>query len=337
MVRPQYDFSSFEEFLGFLQTSKNYLEKANCNDLGDFTPEGKVRNAGCNNYTVYWKWYKELGYGNLQGEAYCAGGVSTMFTSGFGLEKAKKLLCGDLYVYCPTGYEQFCSKGRSGSTPKVGAVVFFWSDSLKRWSHTGIVIGVDSNKQGYTTWEANTTAGNDVVVRNGGATCIKHYTLDDRKVAFGYPDYAGNGISTDGCGCNTNKLDEYEVGTYGAGLKCTTNSLNIRNIPGKDGSTVIGTITKGAYIVPSKKCFVDGKAWYYIPARKGWVSADYFTGWVQEKSDCDKWWYLLPGYKYYVNQIAYIDDKYYFFGPDGYMFIGTLTLETDASGALKVC
>ena len=73
MVRPQYSYKTLDEFIAFLNTAVGYLEKANKSNLGDFTPNGKIVNAGSANYTVYWQWYSELGYGNLQGEAYCAG------------------------------------------------------------------------------------------------------------------------------------------------------------------------------------------------------------------------------------------------------------------------
>ena len=327
MVRPQYSYKTLDEFIAFLNTAVGYLEKANKSNLGDFTPNGKIVNAGSANYTVYWQWYSELGYGNLQGEAYCAGAVSTMTVSAFGLEKAKKLLCGDLFVYCPTGYNQFKAKKRIYSTPKRGDVVFFWSDSLGRWSHTGYVIGVDSNGNGYTTWEANTSSGNDVVVRNGGATCNKHYTLGQRKVAFGRPDYEGNGISISG----KPSLQYVEIGTDVNKLVCTTEVLNIRDYPGT--GNIISSSKKGEKVTPSKKCFIDGKAWFYIDEKKGWASGSYFTGWVYEKSN-NRWWYLLDGYKYYVDKIVNIGGKRYFFDSSGYMFVGTFLIQTDASGAI---
>ncbi len=328
MVRPQYSYTSLEEFFAFLSTAVGYLEKANGKDLGDFTKDGKVRNAGSANYTVYWQWYKELGYDDLQGSAYCAGAVSTMMTSAFGLAKAKKLLCGDLYVYCPTGYDQFKSKNRIYSTPKKGDIVFFWSDSLGRWSHTGIVISVDSDEKGYTTWEANTSSGNDTIIRNGGATCNKHYTLGQRKAAFGRPDYEGNGITIS----KQSPEPEYiEIGTDVNKLSCTTEVLNVRNYPST--GNIINTIKKGEKVTPTKKTFVNGKAWFYIEEKKGWASGSYFTGWILEKSN-NRWWYLLNGYKYYVDKIVNIGGKRYFFDSTGYMFVGTFYIQTDSSGAI---
>lgn len=339
MVRPQYNYTSLIEFYNFLYTAVNYLEKATKSDLGDFTKEGKTRNAGYNNYTVYWQWYKELGYKDLQGEPYCAGAVSTMMVSAFGLAKAKKLLCGDLYTYCPTGYSQFKKKNRIFSKPQPFDIIFFYSDSMGRYSHTGIVLGVDSNGNGYTTWEANTSSGNDVVVRNGGATCIKHYTLGARKVAFGRPDWAGNGITAMPAPKpqpNPDTMPDvpvYKIAVGVDGLRCTVDSiLNVRKVPGT--GSVVNSIKKNEVVAPSKKCFIDGAPWYYIESKGGWASAKYFTGWVKEAND--RWWYLLPGYTYHTNSIEEIDGKVYYFDAAGYMFVGTITLKTDDSGALKL-
>lgn len=331
MTRPQYNYTSLEQFFSFLNTAVGYLEKANGSNLGDFTTNGKIVNAGSANYTVYWQWYKELGYKNYQGSAYCACAVSVMMASAFGLEKAKKLLCGDLYIYCPTGYDRFKDKGRIYNTPKVGDPVFFWSDSLGRWSHTGLVIKVDSDGKGYTTWEANTSSGNDIVIRNGGATCIKHYTIGQRKVAFGRPDYKGNGISISSSSAPIKTIDSVDISTDINKIACTTEVLNVRDYPGN--GNIISSIKKGERVTPSKKAFVNGKAWFYIEEKKGWASASYFTGWILEKSNY-RWWYLLEGYNYYVDKIVNIGGKRYFFDSNGYMFVGTYYIQTDSSGAI---
>ena len=330
MTQPMHNFTNIFDFVKFLDESINYLEKATVSDLGDWTPAGKSRNAGYNNYTVYWDWYKKNGFGSYQGSAYCAAGVSTMLISGFGVEKAKKLLCGNVYIYCPDGYNRFKNKGRIYKSPRVGDIVFFWSSSLGRWGHTGIVIGVDSNGQGYTTWEANTTSGNDVVVRNGGATCKKHYTLGARKAEFGRPDYEGNGISM------SNEPEvTYSIGTGPVNtLTVTASSLNVRASIGTN-STVVGSLKYGDRVVPDKKAFLNGDPWFHIPAAGGWISAKYLDGWVQEHDFDDKWWYCLPGYKWYSNQVAYINGEHYFFDASGYMLVGSITFTTDENGVLK--
>lgn len=326
------NYDSVDDHINYLETMNGYLEKANGNNLGDFTAAGKTVNAGYNNYTVYWSWYKALGYGNLQTEPYCAGFISTTLASSFGLATAKKLLCGDLFVYCPDGWNRFNNKGRIYTTPKKGDVVFFWSDSLKRWGHVGFVVGVDANGKGYTTEEANTSSGNDTVVRNGGATCRKHYTLGQRKVAFGRPDYAAVGISIDE---KRPPFTSYSIGTGDKGLILTAN-INLRNDPGTSGTKVISVLNKGSKFVPTQKTFINGDPWIYSDELKGWISAKYVEGWMREFTCHDKWWYVEPGYKYPVNQIKEIDGSHYYFDAAGYMFNGKIVLVTDEYGALKM-
>lgn len=330
MVRPSYNFTCLPDFIQFLDEPVDYLEKATKSDLGDWTPAGKIRNAGYNNYTLYWDWYDELGYSNYQGEPYCAGALSVMFVCAFGLTKAKKLLCGDLFIYCPTGYNQFKNKGRIYKTPKAGDTVFFWSSSLGRWGHVGVVISVDSDGNGYTTWEANTTSGNDIVVRNGGATCKKHYTLGARKAEFGRPDYEGNGVSI----ADIPEIT-YSIGTGSVNpLVVTATSLNVR-ASASTNSSVVGNMKYGDPVVPTLKAFENGDPWFYVPSKGGWISAKYLEGWVQEHDHGDKWWYVLPGYNWYTNQVAYIDGNHYFFDSSGYMLVGSITFTTDENGVLK--
>lgn len=324
------NIQSVEEFFTVLERYLGYLEKANGNNLGDFTAAGKIVNAGYANFTVYWDWYKSLGYGNMQGQPYCAGFVSTTLASAFGLETAKKLLCGDLFIYCPTGYNQFKAKGRIYTSPKVGDVVFFWSSSLGRYGHTGFVVGVD--KAGYTTVEANTSSGNNTVVRNGGATCRKHYAFGTG-VAFGRPPYAE-------CGITEFKVQEvlktYAIGTGQSGLTITASSINLRNKAGATNSaSVIDVLKAGDTLFPSKKTFINGDPWFYDSKREGWISAKYMRGWVQEFDDNNKWWWLEPEYKYPVNAIKEIGGEAYFFDSAGYMLTGKITFNTNSDGALK--
>ena len=71
----------------------------------------------------------------------------------------------------------------------------------------------------------------------------------------------------------------------------------------------------------------------YLADRGAWVSGKYLTGWVQEANN--KWWYMLPGYQFYSNQIVSIDGNLYFFDAVGYMYVGDFTLSTDETGAIK--
>ena len=132
-----------------------YCEKRNGKDLGDFTPSGKIRNAGSANYTCIAKSYSAHGGGCGNPNPYCAMGVSEAFVEAYGLEKAKKLLCGNLFHYCPTGANQYKTAGRLFSTPEIGDVVFFHNGT--RFYHTGLVVGVSADCKKFYTAEANTS------------------------------------------------------------------------------------------------------------------------------------------------------------------------------------
>lgn len=332
LTRPQYSYNNLQDFETLLNSTLGYLEKANMSNLGDFSPDGKTANAGFGNYTIYWEWFKQLGYGNWQGSPYCAGYVSTMLSCAFGLETAKKLLCGNLYTYCPTGWNQFKAAKRIFDTPEPFDVVFFYSASMGRYSHTGLVVGVDPNGKGFTTIEANTSSGNNNVVRNGGATCKKHYTLKSVRASFGRPDWKGNGISMSRVSnVNTSSNPMYGVSTGAGGLKVTSPNVNLRQSP--ETGSVVGHLNTNEAVFPSKKVFVNGNPWLYLADRGAWVSGKYLTGWLQEANN--KWWYVLPGYQFYSNQIVSIDGNLYFFDSAGYMYIGDFTLSTDETGAIK--
>ena len=338
---PQYFFKTWAAAIEYIATTIGYLEKASKKDLGDFTAEGKTRNAGYNNYTIYWQWYKDATDQDYNGQAYCACFVSVMLCACFGIVAAKRLLCGDLYIYCPTGYERFKKKNRIYDTPQAGDIVFFWNNSLNRYGHTGIVEKALTDSKGkvtgFTTIEANTSSGNDTVVRNGGTTCRKSYTLSTVKCAFGRPDYEAEGITMQG---ESIEIEKYPIETTADGLKCTAKTLNVRNIPstkaiGDTKSKIVTTIKNAETIQPIYKAFdSEGKRWYYIENKKGWVSGNYFEGWIKEQDG--GWWYLLDGGTWYAHCVAVIDGKAYAFGDNGYMITEAVKLIPDADGVLQM-
>ena len=158
-----------------------YLEKKSNTNLDDFTA-----NAGSNNFTCFARDYKNhTGY-DLKGQAWCAMFVSEIFVQMFGLDKAKKLLCGVLYHYCPSGVSQFKSAGRWFTSPEPGDVIFFTNGT--RAYHTGIVTEVTSTK--VKTVEGN-TSGASGVIENGGGVCQKSYSLSyERIMGYGRPDWS---------------------------------------------------------------------------------------------------------------------------------------------------
>jgi hypothetical protein len=158
-----------------------YLEKKDSKNLDDFTA-----NAGSNNYTCFARDYKtHTGY-SLQAQPWCAMFVSEIFVQAFGLEAAKKLLCGALYHYCPTGVNQFKAAGRWHTKPEPGAVIFFTNG--ERAYHTGFVTEVTSTK--VKTVEGN-TSGASGVIENGGGVCQKSYSLTESRImGYGWPDWS---------------------------------------------------------------------------------------------------------------------------------------------------
>lgn len=158
-----------------------YLEKKSNKDLDDFTA-----NAGSNNYTCFARDYKVHTGGNYQAQPWCAMFVSEVLVQTFGVEKARKLLCGELYHYCPTGVNQFKAGGRWNKSPEPGDIIFFTNGS--RAYHTGIVTQVTSGR--VKTIEGN-TSGASGVIANGGGVCEKSYSLVDSKImGYGRPDYS---------------------------------------------------------------------------------------------------------------------------------------------------
>ena len=308
-----------------------YLEKATPYDLGDLTPEGKVRNAGYGNYTLYWDWFKTVTGDNYQGSAYCAGWLSVgYFVRAFGVDVAKKLLCGDLFIWCPDGYNQFKKAGRIYDTPEVGDVPFYWNDNLGRWAHTGLVIKkLEDN--GWVATEANTSSGNNTVVRNGGATVRKSYTYGGKKVAFGRPPYEEYGISMEDI---IKDIVSSEINTNTMfGIIIDADTLNVRDIPTTKESKVVGQLKKGMRVNPTLKAFDEkGTRWYYVPEKDGWISGNYVHGWIQEEDG--RWWYALYGGGWYTGDVFVIDGVSYIFDDAGYMVKDPVTVYPDENGAL---
>lgn len=107
----------------------------------------------------------------------------------------KKLLCGNYSQYTPTGKDYFVKAGRFSSTPSVGDIVYFYSNSLKRVAHVGIVVDLRKSAYRYEirTVEGNTTSGSDFS-RNGGCVALKEYSFKISEIGgtnringFGHP------------------------------------------------------------------------------------------------------------------------------------------------------
>ena len=157
-----------------------YLEKATNAKLNDFKA-----NAGSNNWTRFGRDYDAIMGTKLNGQSWCAMYISMMFVEAYGLKAAKKLLGGNLFSYTPTGATRM--KAKKGVKPKPGDVVFFYSSSMGRISHVGLVIAVDRSR--FYTIEGNTSS-DPGVVRNGGSVNQKSYSINFANAYFATPPYA---------------------------------------------------------------------------------------------------------------------------------------------------
>lgn len=169
-----------------------YLEKASNKSL-----DSKTDNAGKNNYTKYNRDYILWGAGGSLNMQWCAAFVSWCFVKAYGLENAKKLLCGGLHHYTPTGANRFKKANRyikrGQGSPEVGDVVYFYSTSKGRIGHVGIVYDVDSTTV-YTV-EGN-TSGASTLVTNGGGVRKKSYKLTSTYIdGYGRPNYDETAVS----------------------------------------------------------------------------------------------------------------------------------------------
>lgn len=283
---------------------KDYQEKKSMGSRAQL--EQKHWNPGYNNYTIFWEWYKDYTGASYQGQAWCAGFVSCMFVKAFGLDKAKQLLGGSLYINCQDFVSRHSSDKRMNYSAKVGDPVFFHNGT--KWCHTGIVTGVYNSY--ITSIEGNTSGSYDKVVPDGGAVVEKSHYFNTTKMIFWHPDFdADPGTPT--------VSQEYSIWVGTDGL-VVSQDLNIRMSPAN--GDIVGTYKRGDHIYPTTKVFVytnkSSTPWYKTD--KGWISAKYISGgWVQEESK--RWWWIKTGYRCDTNTTFVVDQETYYADNTGYI------------------
>lgn len=149
--------------------------------------EYKHKNVGSNNYTKYGKSQ------GCNGQPWCDAFVDWCFIEAYGRENAKKLLNG-FSNYTPDSAQKFKNIDRyykrGKTTPKKGDVIFFYSSSLGRIGHTGIVEKVDTINKKVHTIEGNTSSNANEFERDGGCVARKIYSFSDTKIdGYGRPAY----------------------------------------------------------------------------------------------------------------------------------------------------
>lgn len=102
---------------------------------------------GRNNDTKYGIWY------GANHQPWCAMFVSFVFAS---VNHPLYAQTRKGFSYTPAGARWFKLRRRWGTTPRPGAVVFFYWPSMGRIAHVGIVESVDPDGKNMTTIEGNT-------------------------------------------------------------------------------------------------------------------------------------------------------------------------------------
>lgn len=240
--------------------------------------------------------------------------------------KGQHALCGDYSAYTPTGLSYFRKAGRAHTTPKRGDVVYFYSSSLGRVSHVGIVVDVSLQGKTYTikTIEGNTKAGTRFE-RDGGEAAYKTYTFTEAQVggknllnAFCSPLY--DGVTTSELVIKTAKKWVGYVEKDLAALNCTDEQLQDHDyMPGDDNVTWFGRWygrDHGSVYFTGQWCQMFVSWCFYEAAREGY--AQQFTGWTQENG---KWYYRMNG-QIQKSKWLEISGRWYVFADDGSMITG---------------
>lgn len=270
--------AAIEKLTSVGKAEEGYLEKASNASL-----DSKTANAGYNNYTKYWR--DLVKFGAMKGYAsnfaggpawsWCAAFVAWIFIQVFGLDLATRLLLHMPYTYCPTMGNLAKNAGRLFSTPKAGDIVLFWNGST--FSHTGYVYKVENGW--FYTIEGNTN-GSKAVVANGGAVCLKYYsvsTYQKKGTKFFRPDYTIAVSASTSTKSKTTTTSKASKKSY-VKVSTSNNGLNCRKGPGTNYA-VIGAFSKGTKLQLVEK---TSSSWYKVKGKctsgttiTGYCSASY--------------------------------------------------------------
>lgn len=114
------------------------------------------------------------------------------------IKEAQYVMCdttGNSYMtgYTPTGSSYFKKAGRWYTTPEYGDIVYFYSTSMGRICHVGVVASVNKSAKTFKTVEGNTNS--DGFTTNGGCVAMHEYSYasvggSNRVNGFGRPRYS---------------------------------------------------------------------------------------------------------------------------------------------------
>lgn len=155
-----------------------YKEKASNSQLYD-----DDANVGYNNWNKYANdidtKYPDFYNGKKNGYDWCDVFVDWCFIQAYGVDEAQRLLCQpdkSLGAGCEYSYGYYKNNGQVGSSPKLGAQIFFGD-----LDHTGIVVDFDEDN----VWTVEGNTGSDV-----NEVCKKKYSRDSSWIyGYGYPKF----------------------------------------------------------------------------------------------------------------------------------------------------
>lgn len=258
---------AIDKVVEIAEAEVGYHEKASAANL-----DSKTANSGSNNYTKYGKEMHSVQPSNMDyPAAWCDCFVDWCMYTAFGLNLARKILCGtfdDYTVYSANMYKQ---AGRWTTTAHRGDQIFFKNSS--GICHTGLVVKVSSGI--VYTIEGNTS----------NAVRRKQYYIYDSSIAgYGRPKYnLAVGIT------ETKPVDPPTNSNSGSTLnktpkwvgKVTASVLNVRTWAGTEFANIKSwpVLKRGNLVdVCDTVKASNGKPWYYIRIAEkyyGFVSAEY--------------------------------------------------------------
>ena len=138
------------------------------------------------NHQVFSSVVANAGLAGCQNQPWCATYQFALEVMEFGADEALKHWHMTRETYCGYScfetFEVFQKAGKTGTKPRIGALVVF------NHSHIGRVLAIDSNKKTFDCGEGNTS--NVQYDRNGDSCAVKTYSWDDSRIkGFCYIDY----------------------------------------------------------------------------------------------------------------------------------------------------
>lgn len=241
-------------------------------------------------------------------------------------EAGKKLMGGDYTQFTLAGKALLSRRGRVGREPHIGDKVYFYSQSLGRVAHVGIVVSVEKSGDRYSieTVEGNTSSVS--FDRNGGCVARKKYIFTLREVGgtnrincFCSPLFGGNT-------CTAEELVKVACEEIGYEEKASNAGLDGKHTNvGRNNYTKYGEWYK-------ENCDGNHPA-YWCEQLTSWCAykackmhqKNSFTGWVQFDG---KWIYEFNGVVL-KGQWIKSDYRWYVTDEAGYMITGWFKQDND--------